>query len=307
MIDVGKMIAQIRKERGLSQMQLADRLGLTKQAISNYENGRREPDYVTLEAIADELNVPITFLISEEEKDRALKEIYAGYAKAGLLKPSTPEIDINNVAIKAMETLLKYRVSAAPVLPLYILKHMPGVIVAAFTEMADQDGLDRNTDVILFGAEHQDAVTYVRDGAELRYVVAYNQRLPFYMLQRSLAREIGHIVLRHNIGALDERQITEAMYFARYLLCPRPLVRAMIESGAQMTIESVGNITGCYGRMLAGIRKTPGAQVPAELNRRVRALFADYIRRFIAYQAIMPVDPDSALADFGTYMDNYEE
>lgn len=77
MIDVGKMIASIRKERGLSQAQLADRLGLSKQAVSNYERGIREPDYVTLEAIADVLNVPISMLISREEQKAALDALYA--------------------------------------------------------------------------------------------------------------------------------------------------------------------------------------------------------------------------------------
>lgn len=79
MIHVGKMIAKIRKDRGYSQQQLADKLNLSKQAVSNYETGKREPDYVTLEAIADALNVPITMLISPEEKEEALSAIYATY------------------------------------------------------------------------------------------------------------------------------------------------------------------------------------------------------------------------------------
>lgn len=80
MIDVGKMIAKIRTDRGYSQRQLADKLNLSKQAISNYETGKREPDYVTLEAIADALNVPVTMLISPEEQEQALNTIYATYS-----------------------------------------------------------------------------------------------------------------------------------------------------------------------------------------------------------------------------------
>jgi len=79
MIDVGKMISKIRKDRGYSQQQLADKLSLSKQAVSNYETGKREPDYVTLEAIADALNVPVTMLISSEDQEQALNEIYATY------------------------------------------------------------------------------------------------------------------------------------------------------------------------------------------------------------------------------------
>ena len=76
MIDVGKMISSIRKERGLSQLQLAEKLSISKQAISNYERGIREPDYVTLEAIADVLNVPIAMLISREDQEKALRKLY---------------------------------------------------------------------------------------------------------------------------------------------------------------------------------------------------------------------------------------
>lgn len=76
MIDVGKMIATIRKERGMSQLQLAEKLSISKQAISNYERGTREPDYVTLEAIADVLNVPMSMLISSEDQKKALDALY---------------------------------------------------------------------------------------------------------------------------------------------------------------------------------------------------------------------------------------
>lgn len=82
MIDVGRMIASIRKERGLSQQQLANKLKISKQAVSNYERGTREPDYVTLEAIADVLNVPMSMLISPKDQAKALKSIYATYPQS---------------------------------------------------------------------------------------------------------------------------------------------------------------------------------------------------------------------------------
>ena len=84
MIDVGKMIAKIRNDRGLSQQQLANKLNMSKQAISNYERGTREPDYVTLEAIADALNVPMAMLITKEDQEKALEKIYATYPQSKL-------------------------------------------------------------------------------------------------------------------------------------------------------------------------------------------------------------------------------
>lgn len=56
---LGKRIRALRKEDGQTQQQLADALGVGKSTISMYENGQREPDYETLEGLADHFNVPI--------------------------------------------------------------------------------------------------------------------------------------------------------------------------------------------------------------------------------------------------------
>lgn len=79
MDNIGQLIALLRKERHLSQEALANRVQCTKQTISNYERGLRRPDYETLEAIADVLNVPITFFLSRDEQRDALNRIYQTY------------------------------------------------------------------------------------------------------------------------------------------------------------------------------------------------------------------------------------
>lgn len=218
----------------------------------------------------------------------------------------TPDYDY--AAIRATETLLNYHVTSAPVIPLPILKSMQGVLVLSFAEMADTMGIDRKTAVHLFGDANQDAATIVkRVDDKLRYVIAYNQRLPFYLLQRSLARELGHIVMRHDGSRPDNVRTEEAIAFARHFLCPRPLVRLLQEAAVPLTVELIGNITGCYERCIAGLRKTPGSHVPAELNRLLKDRFRDYITNFLDFhQHILPED-ESAIADLGTFMDNYED
>ena len=109
----------------------------------------------------------------------------------------TPDYD--RAATAAMEILIKYGINTAPVLPFPIFKRTPGVLVLSFAEISNAFDIDRRHFVTMFGEENQDAVTIVNtDDERLRYVVTYNQRLPFYMLQRSLARELGHIVLGHD-------------------------------------------------------------------------------------------------------------
>jgi HTH-type transcriptional regulator, competence development regulator len=65
---LGETIAKLRKEKGLSQYELADRLGFSRGKLSNYEQGSRQPDYDTLKKIADYFNVSIDQLLGREEK-----------------------------------------------------------------------------------------------------------------------------------------------------------------------------------------------------------------------------------------------
>jgi len=54
---VGERIAQLRKERGLTQAKLAERARLSTSAIAMYETNRRQPDERTLAQIAEALGV----------------------------------------------------------------------------------------------------------------------------------------------------------------------------------------------------------------------------------------------------------
>lgn len=56
------MLKYLRKRAGLSQQELAAKLGVSKSAISMWENGNRAPDPEMMEAIADLFNVDMNFL-----------------------------------------------------------------------------------------------------------------------------------------------------------------------------------------------------------------------------------------------------
>ena len=216
--------------------------------------------------------------------------------------------DYENAAIKATETLIRYGISSAPVSPLPILKKIPGVFLVSFEEMSKLAGFDRKELVMSCGECNQDAVTTVLvDDEKLRYIVAYNQKLPQVVVQRALARELGHIVLGHDGTKPDDVRTDEAIAFANYLLIPRALIYSVKASGIRITMEVLGNLTGCYDHCLSCIRKLPAVHVPAELNRIVRDNFMDYIINFFEYQKIAMRKDVSAIADLGRYMEGYEE
>lgn len=212
----------------------------------------------------------------------------------------------DRAATMAMQTLIDNRITTAPVMPLPIFKRTPGVLVISFAEMSDMTEIDRSSLVPMFG-ESQDAATFHISSDKLKYVVVYNQRLPFYMLQRSLSRELGHIMLGHDGTRPEEVRTAEAYCFAHHLLCPRPLIKAVQDAGIKLTVEVVGSVTGCYERCLSAMRREPAANVPADLNRAVREQFSDYLSNFLAFQPYLSFDDESQLADFGHYMDNYTE
>ena len=61
-----EMLKYLRMRENLSQSELADKLGVAKSTISMYEVGKREPDFETLEAIADFFNVDMNFLLGKD-------------------------------------------------------------------------------------------------------------------------------------------------------------------------------------------------------------------------------------------------
>lgn len=59
------MLTYLRKRENLSQQELAEKTGLTRSAIGMYETGKREPDFETLEKIADFFNVNMDTLLGK--------------------------------------------------------------------------------------------------------------------------------------------------------------------------------------------------------------------------------------------------
>jgi len=59
----------LRLGQGITQDELAQKLNINRNAISRYENGKRQPDYETLKRIADYFSVSIDYLLERESID----------------------------------------------------------------------------------------------------------------------------------------------------------------------------------------------------------------------------------------------
>ncbi len=63
---IGKFIAKKRKEKNLTQIQFAEKLGVSDRSVSNWENGKNMPDMSLFPIISKELNITINDLMSGE-------------------------------------------------------------------------------------------------------------------------------------------------------------------------------------------------------------------------------------------------
>ena len=64
---IGKFIAECRKNKKMTQSELAEKLGVTDKSIGNWENGRNMPDLSLFKPLCDELGITINDLMSGEK------------------------------------------------------------------------------------------------------------------------------------------------------------------------------------------------------------------------------------------------
>jgi len=70
---IGKFILEQRKKLNLTQSELAEKLSVTSQAISKWENGRGIPDIEMLNKLSEIFNVDIKDIINGEEQPKEKK------------------------------------------------------------------------------------------------------------------------------------------------------------------------------------------------------------------------------------------
>ena len=72
---VGKNIKAARTEKNMTQLELADILGVSYQAVSNWERGNTMPDITKLPEISKTLEIEISTLLGEDKSARAIIKV----------------------------------------------------------------------------------------------------------------------------------------------------------------------------------------------------------------------------------------
>jgi transcriptional regulator with XRE-family HTH domain len=75
MLNLGERITQLRKQKGLSQQELARQIGVSRTIVGNYERNTNTPSIEVLSKIAKTFDVTIDFLIGEGNTANYSKDI----------------------------------------------------------------------------------------------------------------------------------------------------------------------------------------------------------------------------------------
>lgn len=83
-VKTGALIAQARKEKGMTQRELAERVYVSVQAVSKWELGRNFPDLSLMEPLAEELGLTVSELLAGERGESAQDELVRDTLRFGL-------------------------------------------------------------------------------------------------------------------------------------------------------------------------------------------------------------------------------
>ncbi len=100
-------ITLYRKKNGLSQEELAEKIGVSRQAVSKWETGDALPEITKLKALAETFNVTVDFLL-DEEKTEFLKQ--SEQPSVTVLDKYADKIDncVDNISNKSGTFFKKY-------------------------------------------------------------------------------------------------------------------------------------------------------------------------------------------------------
>lgn len=96
--NIGKKIADFRKINNITQMELADLMGVSYQAVSNWERGNSMPDIAKLPDLAKILNVSIDELLSEEASRSLIKNVIDGKVDEYIVEDNVSIKDVVDIA-----------------------------------------------------------------------------------------------------------------------------------------------------------------------------------------------------------------
>lgn len=161
-IKTGKFIAQLRRDQGLTQKELADKLCVSDKAISKWETGKGSPDVSSMQPLCEALGISVTELLTGE---KLTQEQYRAEAERNLFA----------LLRKKRTTQLVGAVITAAVM----LFCMVGLYRMEFTiDISSSTGLENAIKEYNFSTEHNVNILETERMGRFLFVLYENESVP---------------------------------------------------------------------------------------------------------------------------------
>lgn len=131
LIKIGKLLKELRKEKGLTQEQLAEQLNISRRTISRWETGHNLPDLDILIEIADYYEIDLRELLDGEKKNQKMSE----ELKKTVLKVAKYTHKEKEIKKEKLNT---YFIIGGVCFLVVILNHQYGLLTVVFNNPIDE-------------------------------------------------------------------------------------------------------------------------------------------------------------------------
>ncbi|OJV98932.1 MAG: hypothetical protein BGO47_14285 [Microbacterium sp. 67-17] len=269
MSTLGDAITTLRQSRGLSQTELADKIGATQVTLHRYEAGEREPRPEVVTELAAALGVTEQFLqhefrlqggVAQDAHMRKRKTTKAGdwklvEARLNELRMSTtyflarapmrqeftvPEVDMTVTSPEEAAQLTRAR------------WRMPSGPVASITPWLEAAGI-----VVIVEDFPTPKIDGMSQWGKESAVMLVNGLLPLHRRRLTMTHELGHLVMHDEVLAGDDDVESEANAFAAEFLMPGHIIRNELRplsgASAQRTISLLLTLKERWGTSMQAL------------------------------------------------------
>jgi Zn-dependent peptidase ImmA (M78 family)/transcriptional regulator with XRE-family HTH domain len=242
----GEKLLEIRELRGLTIQQVADHLGISKQAVSLYENAKCQPSNDAFQKLLDLLRVPSHFfsqppiaphsgpttyrsMTAATKKMRDVAEqklkwlrIVVRYLAAHI---EFPAADLSDCPYPSDPTRIMGREIEEAADALRARWGLGGGVISNVAHLLENKGIVVGR--IHLDSDKLDAFSIMEDGTDRPYVVLASDKESPFRCRLDAAHELGHLVLHRNVPKqlLKDRVVfkemeSQAFHFAGAFLLP---------------------------------------------------------------------------------------
>lgn len=104
MTGFSERLRKLREEHGMLQRELADKLNLSRVTITQYERGKRSPEWDTLRKIADLFGVSVDYLLGREDR----RDKLLGEETIAAHRTDDPTLELPPEALRSLEEFKEY-------------------------------------------------------------------------------------------------------------------------------------------------------------------------------------------------------